>query len=93
MDAGTLPELSVTLSLTEVDGTVAGILADLQAAGYTNSSLVGSRTIEMQIPDTYITTDTGYFAWDFREFDGTTNATVGAVSFKFVPAGTLISVR
>ena len=49
LDSGTLPELIVNLSLTEVDGTTAQILADLQAAGYTNSTRSGS-IVSMYIP-------------------------------------------
>ncbi len=93
MDSGTLPALEMTLSLTEVDGTTAGILADLQAAGYTNSVMAGANAITMKIPKEDLATDTGYFAWDFRGFDGTTKATVSALNFQFAPTGSLITIR
>lgn len=86
-----LPELIVTLSLTEVDGTIDKIFADLQAAGYTKSTRKGN-TVSMYIPVEDLPPASGYLAWDFREFDGTTNATVSAVAFRFSKKGTMISV-
>ena len=92
MNSGTLPELIIDLSLTEVDGTAQQILKDLQAAGYTNSTLDGT-TISMAIPRDDLPSESGHFAWDFREFDGSTNATVSAVSFMFAHPGTIIIVK
>jgi len=92
MDSGSLPELTVNLNLTEVDGTVQQILADLKAAGYTNSTLDGT-TISMLIDPADLPPESGHFAWDFREFDGTTNATVSNVSFIFAAQGTIILLQ
>ncbi len=92
MNTGTLPELTVSLTLTEVDGTLPQILADLQAAGYTNSVL-NNTTISIPFAPEGLPSEAGFFAWDFREFDGTTNATVSNVAFIFAAQGTTILLQ
>ena len=92
MNSGTLPELIINLSLTEVDGTAQQILQDLLVAGYTNSTLSGT-TISMAVPRDVLPPESGYFAWDFRNFDGSTNAVVNGVKFQFTADGTIILVQ
>ncbi len=93
LDRGMLPRMSVTLGLTEVDGTVPEILANLQAAGYPHSFQSAPGAITIQVPAEDITTDTGYFAWDFTKFDGSTQVTVNAIGFQYTPDGTVIVIK
>jgi hypothetical protein len=93
LDLGTLPELSVMMTVTAGDKTLGEVVTDLQTAGYTNSVVLSGDTIAMKIPAAEITTDDGYFGWDFREFDGTVNATVSAVAFQFSPQGSIIIIQ
>jgi hypothetical protein len=93
LDLGTLPELSVMMTMTAGDKTLNEVVTDLQTAGYTNSVVTDASTITMKIPADEITTDDGYFGWDFREFDGTVNATVSAVAFQFSPQGSIFIIQ
>jgi hypothetical protein len=90
---GTLPELSIMMTMTAGDKTLSQVVTDLQTAGYTNSVVLSGDTIAMKIPADEITTDDGYFGWDFREFDGTVNATVSAVAFQFSPQGSIFIIQ
>jgi len=92
LNTGSLPALTVSLTLTEVDGTLPQILADLQTAGYTNATLTGT-TIAIPFAPEDLPHQSAHFAWDFREFDGTTNATVNGVSFMYTAPGTIILIQ
>jgi hypothetical protein len=81
---GTLTKLSVILTMTAGEKTLSQILTDLHTAGYADSVLTDASTITMKISSDEITIVDGYFAWDFREFDGTVNATVSSVTIKEV---------
>lgn len=89
----TLQELPITLSLTPAAKSVADIVQDLQRAGYTNTIRIGDGTVIVNIPVESLPSGRGYFAWDFRAFDGTVNATVQAVDIQFAPRGTVVIVR
>lgn len=93
LSLGTLPELRVRMKMTAGAKSLSEIVQELKSAGYTNSAVISSDTIEMQISAADITTDDGYFAWDFREFDGTVNATVSEVNFSFNPKGTVCVIE
>jgi hypothetical protein len=93
LDLGTLPELTVEMTMTAGDKTLDQVVTDLQRAGYTNSVMKDAETIVMIVPADKIVSTTGYFAWDFREFDGSVNATVSAVSFQPGLKGTILLIQ
>ena len=86
-------ELPVFLSVTPDAKDINELVTDLQDAGYTNSSVVAYDKIQMSIPVANVTDGSSFFAWDFRDFDGTTNAVVNSISFQNNPDGTIILVQ
>jgi len=92
----------VRLAVNEKAKTVSALVADLVAAGYTNSvaEVSGAYNIKVVLPPDCVVDKTikspSYFAWDFTDVTtSVTNATITAVKVERIlppPTGTMIRI-
>jgi len=93
LSTNAVEDIAVYLTMNPEAKTLEEVVQDLQAGGYTNSTVVGYNKVKMAIPAENISEGTGYFTWDFRDSDGTVNATVDSVSFKNIQPATIMMVQ